>query len=161
MRTQHSDSDQQPDLESLLTIVNSTVLGRIDREFVTFDGENVWVGHRAVSGTFLVQFLGCTHVAAEMALKMYRHTLMHGANPRILKRGDREIAWLVHWGEPWIARSMNLTTHTSGSLEVIHVSVEALVDNVRAVAKERFGVWRLDPGARDRVEAVERRITTW
>jgi hypothetical protein len=58
-------------------------------------------------------------------------------------------------------RSMNLTTHTSGSLDVIQVSVEALVDSVSSVAKERFGVWRLDPGARDRVEAVEREMTTW
>ena len=109
----------------------------------------------------LVSHFSCTEAAAEMAIKMYRHTLMHGANPRNLKRGDRYVAWLLHWGEPWMPRSANLTKHTTGTLDVIQVSVEALVDSIRDVARKRFEVWRSDVGARDRVEAVERQITTW
>jgi len=54
---------------------------------------------------FITSYLGATSEAAFIAVQMWRHTLMHTSQPRILRCQTTgvEYAWLLHWGN-WLPR---------------------------------------------------------
>jgi len=50
---------------------------------------------------FIEHYMGCSRQAASMAVKMWRHNLMHTSEPRMLQDPEqgKSLSWLLHWGE--------------------------------------------------------------
>lgn len=114
--------------------------------------------------TFLESRLGIDREAASVAVQMWRHTLMHGGNPRPLPRSqggdlaEGRYLWLPHWGEPWLRSPDNMTLVNGGSDRILNLGLSDFVADLRLAAESLLDELSLTTEGRSCVEAVEQRI---
>lgn len=113
---------------------------------------------------FMERRLGASRETASVAVQMWRHTLMHAANPRPLPRGatsnggDGNYLWLLHWGEPWLPRAQNMTINDLGLDRVLNLGLAEFVEDLDRSACSTLDELALAADGRQRVERVEARI---
>jgi len=84
--------------------------------------------------------MGSGTEAAAVAVQMWRHTLMHTGMPVVLEgsMGHDRYRWLLHWGEPYLARShhMTLTAHPEG--RVLNFGAMFAVEDLLSMSRAFF-----------------------
>ena len=113
---------------------------------------------------FMERRMGAGREAASVEVQMWRHTLMHAANPRPLPRGAQSrggggnYLWLLHWGEPWLPRAQHMTVSDLGPDRVLNLGLVEFVEDLCRGACETLDELALAADGRQRVEHVEARI---
>lgn len=106
---------------------------------------------------FLTHYLGADRDVAVVAVKLWRHTLVHTANPQILtdKASQLRHRWLLHWATQ-LPREHHMTiTSTGPNDSVLNAALFYFVADVRRAAGQLFDDAARDQAIRDRVVAVD------
>ncbi len=89
--------------------------------------------------TFLEDYQLASHREAVVAVKLWRHVLMHTGNPRLLvdsATGD-EYLYLLHWGD-WLPRAEHMVLRQAGTRQALNVGVAYFVDDLVPVCRRVF-----------------------
>jgi hypothetical protein len=111
--------------------------------------------------TFVETRMDASREAASVAVQMWRHTLMHAANPRPLPRRASanspvgNYLWLLHWGEPWLPRAQHMTVIDNGNDRVLNFGLADFVSDLQRAACATLDELALTDDGRRRVEVVE------
>lgn len=85
---------------------------------------------------FLGQFFETNAVANRVCVQMWRHGLMHTANPQIVEdtsTGNR-YEWLIHWGSQHLPPEQNLTLVERAGKEkdfILNVGLDGLISHLQ------------------------------
>ena len=88
---------------------------------------------------FMDRYFGTNHEANSVAVQMWRHKLMHTAQPRYLRDSEAGILykWLLHWGSH-LPQEQHFTFITTGDSKILNLGlVYLIVDLRRAVERYR------------------------
>lgn len=99
---------------------------------------------------FLFEYFSVTREAAFIAVRMWRHTLMHTAQPRILACSDTgvEYAWLLHWGD-WLPRSDHFKiTRPTPQQKQLNLSLSYLIEDLHCALDKYCQQVATDPKLR-------------
>jgi hypothetical protein len=86
----------------------------------------------------IVDYTGATAEAAAVCVQMWRHTLMHTANPRKLTEthSGKVYQWLLHWGPDHLPRDHHLRFQPG--TQVLNVGLSYLLDDTMAASEKVF-----------------------
>ena len=107
----------------------------------------------------MVQFMDryfCTnHEANSVAVQMWRHKLMHTAQPRYLRDSETGILyqWLLHW-EEHLPQEQHFTFSTAADSRVLNLGLVYLIRDLRR-AVERY---RTELASKARLQAAFRKV---
>jgi hypothetical protein len=89
-------------------------------------------------GLLMADYMEATAEAAAVAVQMWRHTLMHTANPRPLidTQSGKAYQWLLHWGAAHLSKDHHL--HFQPGAQVLNVGLSYLLDDVTAACNKVF-----------------------
>ncbi len=79
---------------------------------------------------FMCRHVGWDNTTAHVAIKFWRHTLMHTASPRTLYEVEstREIKWLLHWGDEHLPRIQHMTLLENP--KILNMSLVGLIEDI-------------------------------
>lgn len=99
---------------------------------------------------FMDTFMETDHRVNIVAVQMWRHGLMHTANPQTIessKSGDI-YRWLLHWGEEHLPPEQNLTFERPGQHEyVLNMTLDSLAAHLKHACWAFFQELRTDDRA--------------
>lgn len=110
---------------------------------------------------FLHQYVGASREAAAVATQLWRHTLMHTANPRMLidQASGRTYRWLLHWREH-LPREQHMQFQRTDGESILNVGLMYLVEELAAAARRAFADAENSPQLRDRFLRVSKDLST-
>ena len=87
---------------------------------------------------FMDRYFGTNHEANSVAVQMWRHKLMHTAQPRYLRDSEAGILyqWLLHWGSH-LPQEQHFTFTTTASSRILNLGLVYLITDLRR-AVERY-----------------------
>jgi len=109
---------------------------------------------------FVSDRLGADPLAAALAIKLWRHTLMHTANPQVLveKATGMRYRWLLHW-EAELPRDQHLTlTAAAANESILNLAASYLAHDLLSAARTLFDDASASPELRQRLIAADRSI---
>lgn len=82
---------------------------------------------------FLHEKVGYELLTCRIAVKLWRHTLMHQASPSVIFDGSKNIEfyWLLHWDEEKLGSLKHMTFHDSGNRRILNVALERWLSDLR------------------------------
>jgi hypothetical protein len=88
---------------------------------------------------FLESYLRYDRAAARFAIKVWRHTLMHTAEPRALfeKSTGLEHRWLLQWGSE-LPPHQHMTTTCVGNTRILNMALLHLVADLKSAQRDFF-----------------------
>jgi hypothetical protein len=86
----------------------------------------------------VVDYMNATTDAAAVCVQMWRHILMHTANPRVLTeaRLGKAYRWLLHWGPDHLPKDQHLHLQPDG--RVLNVGLIYLLEDVTTTGNKVF-----------------------
>jgi hypothetical protein len=90
---------------------------------------------------FMTAHLEAAEPAAAVAVKLWRHTLMHTANPRVLlhRQSQRRFRWLLHWRDHLPRENhMSLVAVAGSNDEILNIAVMYLIEDLEQAAVRLF-----------------------
>lgn len=108
----------------------------------------------------LRDYLGSPPEEAEMAVRLWRHTLMHTGSPRVLVDQDsgRRLRWLLHWRDE-LPRSHHFTFVRTDSDTILNLGAVYLVEELVSAVNHLFKDLAESPPLREQVERVEAELS--
>jgi hypothetical protein len=108
----------------------------------------------------LVDYMGASRDAAAVAVKLWRHTLMHTGNPwTLVERSSRKrYSWLLHWREH-LPRDQHMKLQPPPGGEVLNVSLLYLVDDLLSGAQQLFADVGGSAALRKRARRVHSKVS--
>lgn len=110
---------------------------------------------------FMDDYLGYDPKANKVAVKLWRHTLMHTANPEVIWGEDSEIRywWLLHWGPPYLPIEQHMHfQNRSTSEEILGVGLSYLISDVGQAAERLFRDAHHDVALQAKVETAHAQL---
>lgn len=86
---------------------------------------------------YMFEGLGYERPVSSVAVQLWRHTLMHTANPRRIRDNRTGISyrWLLHWGSPYLPVDQHMKFQTLAADDwILGVGLNYLVDDVASAA---------------------------
>lgn len=111
-------------------------------------------------GRFLAEYLGVAQESAALAVKLWRHTLMHTANPQVVRdeASGTRYRWLLHWGAQ-LPRAQHMTVTRAGHDErILNVAISYLVHDLISAARRLFAEATVSDASRARLIAADASI---
>jgi hypothetical protein len=110
---------------------------------------------------FLEDQLGTSSEPAAVAVQLWRHTLMHTANPRTLVDlgSGRTYRWLLHWREH-LPREQHMKLQQAGGDSVLSVGLMYLVEDLAAGVRGALADAETSAELRERFLAVSGALST-
>ena len=101
---------------------------------------------------FLSAYTGARPDAAAVAVQMWRHTLMHTANPQpVLEKGTGKVyGWLLHWREH-LPRDQHMRFQQPGREVVLNVGLSYFLEELGWGAERLFEEAGCTPRLRDQI----------
>ena len=108
---------------------------------------------------FAADYLGASAAAAAVSVKMWRHTLVHTAGPRVLEDPGtgRRIRWLLHWRDH-LPRSQHLTFADSGTDLILNLGFLYLAEDLSAASASLFDQLGASGDARREAVALHQKL---
>lgn len=105
----------------------------VDRLSSLWRGQVGTRGQSKRMADFLETYLKYDRAVASFAIKLWRHTLMHTAEPRTLLENSTglEHRWLLHWGSE-LRRDQHMTVTTSGQMRILNMALLHLVADLKS-----------------------------
>jgi hypothetical protein len=132
--------------------------------FVDVLSKHCYINH---SGTvrmrrFLCEYMNVSPLAATLAVKVWRHTLMHTAAPQNL--ADKQLAggtygWLLHWREH-LPREQHMQLAPTGGGAVLSVGLLYLIEDLSRGARAAFRTAGKSAILRDRFLSVSKALSS-
>lgn len=90
-------------------------------------------------GRFLQDYMGASPEAAAVAVQLWRHMLMHTANPRTLidPTSGRAYRWLLHWGEH-LPRDQHMHFQRTDTDSVLNLGLIYLIEDLATAGSRAF-----------------------
>lgn len=110
---------------------------------------------------FLQDYMGASPDAAAVAVQLWRHALMHTANPRVLveKASGRTFRWLLHWREH-LPRDQHMELQQTDGESILNIGLIYLVEELAAAVSRVFADAESSAGLRDRFLRVSSDLST-
>lgn len=90
---------------------------------------------------FMCEYIGHDRRVNQVAVQLWRHTLMHNANPQAVfgeVTGD-QYKWLLHWGPPHLPVEQHMTLlNDNGHYWILGIGLEYLVREIVDAATNLF-----------------------
>ena len=118
-----------------------------------------WGTYRGDQTQRMVQFMDryfySSHEANSVAVQMWRHKLMHTAQPRYLRDPDTGTLyrWLLHWKDH-LSQEQHFTFATTADSRILNLGLVYLIRDVRR-AVERY---RIDLASKAELQAAFRKV---
>jgi hypothetical protein len=111
----------------------------VDRLSSLWRGEVETRGQSKRMADFFETYLGYDRAVASFAIKLWRHTLVHTAEPRALSEmtTDLEHRWLLHWG-PELPREQHMTITSFGKTRILNMALLHLVADLKSGQRDFF-----------------------
>jgi hypothetical protein len=127
-----------PNWSGRLHGMTNILYGAMMRSFSLFDLLSILdTGSDAESQTirmthFLANRADIGTEEAEIAVRIWRHQLMHTAAPRpILIRGEEtRYEWLLHWGHPHLPREQHFRFHVHEHRKILGIGLQYLIEDL-------------------------------
>lgn len=106
----------------------------------------LWRGDVNTSGQskrmvdFIGRYLRYDGEAAEVAVTIWRHKLMHTARPRALEieGSGKRYYWLLQWGEPHLDRDDHFRFTETADMRVLGIGLTFLIEDLRKGVRVYF-----------------------
>ncbi len=110
------------------------VFSRIDLLSTLWAGPAGGQSRRMVD--FMVKYMGGDRERHSLAVKIWRHALMHTARPRALRdpRSGKTLYWLLHWGEH-LPKEQHYTYSETDDRRILNLALLYLVDDLERAAR--------------------------
>ena len=120
------------------------VFGMIDLASVYWRGEKGEQTDRMRA--FMDRYLSTCTEANDVALQMWRHTLMHTGKPRRLldEKTNLEYSWLLHWSSKHLNPLTHYTFEENGMRRKLNMTLLDLIDSVKRSITEYLDELRKD-----------------
>ena len=111
---------------------------------------------------FMDRYFGYHREAHSVAVKLWRHTLIHTARPRPLRHASsgKTVLWLLHWHEQHLPREQHFTFAYSDDRQVLNIGVLCLLEDVERAAIAYLDECDDSPVLRERAVAAHRRLNS-
>jgi hypothetical protein len=109
---------------------------------------------------FLQGYMGVSADAAAVAVQLWRHTLMHTANPRPLihRASGRTFRWLLHWREH-LPRDQHMQFQRANAESILNVGLMYLLEDLAAAGSRAFADATNSSDLRERFLRVSRDLS--
>jgi hypothetical protein len=134
------------------------VFARIDLASAYWQGGDVGSQTARMVG-FMEAFLGRPSDLCAVAVQIWRHKLIHTAQPRPLKHPTTGIVhrWLLHWGEH-LLESQHFTLSESGEMAVLNLGLVYLIADLQRGLESFVGAAASDPTMQANMERFEHKL---
>lgn len=111
----------------------------VDRLSSLWRGDVETRGQSKRMADFLETYLRYDRAIGSFAIKLWRHTLMHTAEPRPLLETSTglEHRWLLHWGTE-LPREQHMTITSFGKTRILNMALLHLVSDLKSAQRDFF-----------------------
>ncbi len=88
---------------------------------------------------FFKTYLRCDRIVGSFAIKLWRHTLMHTAEPHLLldRSTGLEHRWLLHWGKE-LPHEQHMTITSYGKTRILNMVLLHLGSDLKLAQRDFF-----------------------
>ena len=106
------------------------VFSRVDYLSLIWAGKNGDQSKRMVD--FLTKYMSRDREKHSLAVKLWRHTLMHTARPRALHDGrtGKALYWLLHWGEH-LPKEQHYEFSETSDTRILNLALMYLIEDLQ------------------------------
>lgn len=112
---------------------------------------------------FMDRYIGYEREAHSVAVQVWRHKLMHTAQPRRLKdpTTGKSIYWLLHWYEQHLPREQHFTWSDAGHQVNLNLGAIYLIEDIERGASGYFVEVEESQQLQQRAEATECELNSY
>ncbi len=109
---------------------------------------------------FMNEYISPCQEANRVAIQIWRHKLMHTAQPRILpeKKSGKKYRWLLHWREH-LPRDQHYTFAETHDSKILNIGLMYLIEDLKKGASKYKGAMHLSAELQKNYCTVENQLT--